>query len=139
MKKTIRLTESKLRRLIESTINEMNWKIYANASRKRGEQANYAAANSLSNAAAGAFNDQYGDEDFEMDGVTSNGLEGRYDSMSHWGMDNDRGVMVMIGMMFHLIALMVIIPDVLMLQDMFQESLAMKRVGVGKTNLAVEQ
>ncbi len=38
MKKTIRLTESKLRRLIESTINELDWKTYMNAAKKNADE-----------------------------------------------------------------------------------------------------
>ncbi len=89
MRKTIR--KSQLKRLVESTLNEMDWKTYANASRKRRAQGRDKSADDLSDYAAKRFNDTYSDDDFEMTGVNPNGVEGRYDSMYPWGMDNERG------------------------------------------------
>ncbi len=89
MRRTI--IKSDLKRLVENTLNEMDWKTYANASRARRAQGRDKSSDDLSDYSAKRFNDTYSDEDFEMADVNPNGVEGRYDSMYPWGMDNERG------------------------------------------------
>ena len=69
MKQTIRLTESKLRGMINEAVNEalneMNWKTYMAAAKKDWENGNEERAERFADAAKDAFSKEFGHDEFD--------------------------------------------------------------------------
>lgn len=64
MNKTIKLTESDFKSLIKESVNqilnELDWKTYTNAAKKRMQQNDYDNASKLADTATDKFNDEFG-------------------------------------------------------------------------------
>ncbi len=83
MKRRIRLTEGNLRRLVESALNELDWKTYANAGKKAYDRGQRDRSDRFYNKAIDAYNDKdYYDYDGEglprENGVSYMGPNGSY-------------------------------------------------------------
>lgn len=90
MKRTIRLTESDLHRVIKESVNkilnELDARTYASYAQKRAAQGQYAKAVEGQNAAVDAWNQQYGRSNNTPNGFvqqTKDGTHGQWNGYDH--------------------------------------------------------
>lgn len=84
MKKTIKLKESDITRMVMEAVNELDWKTYANAAKKRKEQGNWQSSDELRKQMVNSFNDKYATSDNENNSY--NGIN--TDKSASFQMDN---------------------------------------------------